>query len=206
MSDEVGLSRLFYPERTSCSFPLEVDTLDVRLPNLRANPGGQEDNFSAELAHSIYRLFSPIHAALASASVPDVDPLIVYLDGAPWSRLRTISLDQIDWAGHLSELAFFSKLPSGSLTVTVDLAKEPELAGYLTYLFVGQLCPRSEDDATKELLSSSWPQVKEVVVKVNSDQQRQLTVDHLHDDWDERFDLSLEERDRREAMIRYVVV
>lgn len=205
MAEQEGLFKLFYPKRSSSSFPVEVDTLDVSLPNLRANPGGQEDDLSTRIAHSVYSLFSPIDAALASTSVPDVCPLIVYLDDAPWTRLRTILLGQIDPSGHMSELPFFGSLPSGSLTVTFDLAHDHDMSDYLVYCFVGMLCPRWEGDATKELLSPGWPQVKEVVVKVNSNEQKEWIVDYLRQDWDARFDLSTEERDRREAMIRYVV-
>lgn len=206
VSQQEGLLKLFYPKRTSCSFPVEVETLDVSVPNLRANPGGQEDDLSAAIAHSVYRLFSPIDAALASTSVPDVDSLIVYLDDAPWTRLRTISLNQINISGHMSELLFFDALPSGCLTITFDLAHGHEMSDYLAYCLVGDLCATWEGDARTELLSPSWPQVKEVVVKVNSNDEKEWIVDCLRDDWDHHVQLSPAERDRREAMIRYVVV
>ena len=62
-----------------------------------------------------------------------------------------------------------------------------------------------EIEMEADLLSPSWPQVKEIVVKVSSEEQKGDVLKAVRREWDEAGTLSQEERNRREAMIRFVV-
>jgi hypothetical protein len=70
---------------------------------------------------------------------------------------------------------------------------------------LGGDAPDMEDE---ELLNPKWPQVKEVVIKVRTEDQRKYVERAIRGGWDEHsmFEIGQEERDRREAMIRYVIV
>lgn len=77
------------------------------------------------------------------------------------------------------------------------------MIGHLVY----ELTPGADEEGGRqlEMLAPEWPQVKELVVRSRSQEQKEQVVQAVHEGWDYQGELIGKERNRREAMIRFVV-
>ena len=198
--------------RSTNVYPIRLDRLEAHFaPDLRDDPRPSGGHAAHEVTSDILSLFSPTSAVLSSTYQPDhKEVLWVGLETANWTSLTHLSVSEIGWYDYLSQTSFFASLPSGSVTVTVDLSN-PESAQVMLRDLVFELIPDEDDEGVQrvELLSPAWPQVKELVVKIHSTAQKAELIGDLHEVWDE-YDGPSEaeqgERERREAMIRFVLV
>lgn len=201
--------RLIRPTRTSCAYPIRVDTLVAHFHH----PGDTALSLASAIYGGILCLFSPTHVALsATHQLANVNPPWVRILEAPWHSLQTLSVSGIIWSHCLSYADFFSQLAAASLSVTVDLTGTPDrptrtdkshMLGHLVY----ELTPGADEEGERQqaMLAPEWPQVKELVVKTRSQKQKEQVVQAVHESWDYQGELIGKERDRREAMIRFVV-
>lgn len=189
------------------STPIRVDTLVARFC-----PDEQDSVWAAAAVHgSFLALFSPTHAVLSSMTPPDPtvqDVARAALGNLGWDSLRSLSFSNLTWCRRLSRAPFLGRLPPRSLTLTLNVTEAwdskvmHDALGHL----VCDLTPRvDENDEPVEMLSPAWPQVEELVVKIASEALREKFLRQVHDEWDHVGRPSQEERDRRLAMIRFVV-
>jgi hypothetical protein len=203
--DDLKIGKLFR-QRSSQAGPIRIHKLAARFvrPTL-----GSDAAPSTWYIEQVLACFDPVHVSLSSFSAlpagegfnPDDDePLYVSLPGREWTRLNSLSISELSWPGFLSSEKFLARLSAASLTVICDLAGPANPTGMIEDL-ASDLSAHSGD----ELLSPSWPQVKELVIRVKSEEDKDRVGNEIRESWDGD-DLNQQERDRREGMIRYIVV
>ena len=186
-------TRLFHPRRTGCTFPLRIDTLEASF----TNPNNPPDNITDLVTGSILELFDPVHVKLSSFRIRELT--VVGLDFVPWTRLRALSVHQIEWWYLLAQMPFFSSLPPDSLEVVYDMTDDVPEHRSRTDKIVEDLA--DEDDG---LLEGEASPVKEVVIKVaeagHEEGFRTLIREGL-----DREEIQVQDQDRMFAKIRFVV-
>ena len=200
--------RLFSKKRSTCTYPVRVDTLVARF----FHPGENQLFAAGDIHGHLLSLFSPTRAILSAVHPSERRVKIswVVLDDAPWHALRSLSVSNSIWSRHFSRAPFLTSLPPRSLTIVFDLgnvASAPSVEWTMLDHLSYDLTPWADERGTQqEMLAPEWPQVKELIVKIAAADQAEDVIQAVHDAWDEAGTLGPEERDRREAMIRFVVV
>lgn len=209
--DVGGVDCVFSKKRSTCTYPIRVDTLVARF-----HDHGEDLLLAAgDVYGDVFSLFSPTHAVLSTLNSPKPGQDIPYvvLEHVDWDRLQSLSVSNLVWSQLLSSAPFLERLPRSSLTVIVELPDlipllaEPTDEWTLLDHMVYELKPwANAAGRPPEMLSSERPQVKELVVKVWSEGQKEEVLKAVLKGWDMTGTLCQEERDRREAMIGFVVV
>lgn len=194
---------LFHPKRSSCSFPLRVDRLEATFHHAGRRPGDITDL----VAGSFLGLFDPEHVILAASSPPPSDQgymaMCVDLEHVPWTGVRTLSMDEIEWWYLLSQMTFYQRLPLRSLVITYDLNKELDVFADLWSKIVEDII--GQDAYEGALLDAEQTRVAEIVIKVDSAGREATLRSLLRDGW-QSLDVDEEEQERQLAMIRFVVI
>lgn len=201
-------ARLFYPKRASTSFPIKVDTVDACFVH-------GSGRLNSRVSGSFIQLFDPVNLSLSCLDRPVKEPLsAVMLEGVDWTRLRTLSADDIYWWAEEtgSALPIGRGAPAESLTLTYNLTKlyEGESGSDWFYESVLQPMYASGFDDENSFFNPDIPAVKEVVIQVRSTEQEAEIRDQIHNGFAEGNsqggDEDDEEMERRVAMIRYEII
>ena len=169
---------LFFPIRAGTTFPIELDSVEARLA-YNPSSGWLEDRVNG----SWLDMLNPEHVTLTALGEPPPEsqaedgigsvhrPLIpcVRLDDR-WTRLQTFSTDGVNWWNYQNGLPTGEGKASNSVTLTVNLVKEPAVMAALLESIGGPLVstdddedwyfPRDEED--------DEPVMKEIVFLVRS--------------------------------------
>lgn len=187
------------PKRQSCPYPIQVDTLNVRL----VYPGRDLAPHMPAVVAGLLNLFDPRHVDFSSTyymeRMTSVEFLFMDLRHVRWTRLKTLAVDGAVYGSFIS-FPFFANLPAQSVTLEFSLDQRflAVIARLETWLIM---------ELSGDLLALSWPQVKEIVINVRSDELADAFKQGLRRMWGRRrARLQPGDADRREAMIRYVVV
>lgn len=212
---------LFFPIRTGTTFPIELDSVVARLA-CKSSSGPLEDRVHG----SWLDMLNPVHVHLASleepppASQADNGIGSIYRPEIPnvrlddrWTRLRTFSLDGVNWDNNQLGFPTGEGKASNSVTLTVNLVKEPEVMAALLESIGGPLVstdddedwyfPRDEED--------DEPVMKEIVFLVRSIAQAdEVRVGIRHGIYGMSIHDGMEQCywnwERRSERIRFVVV
>ena len=188
LSYSIAFKRTLTRTRSSCSFPIHVDTLTARFHD--------DDDYTRKLISSFLGLFSPKAVALAHSPPMNMFKGIDLNDAADWTALQSLTVSGLFWEDGLNRTAWFGRLKDRSLTIVVEMP--PPKAMYPTEV-------RLRSAILSEDLVRDWPQLKEVVFKVETEAEKQSLIGEWRTKAYPRPLWSQARRDRQAAMIRYVV-